>query len=226
MGLNVKLCVGFLLVALIPMESFARSSGPARYTLHGSGTVSIDGVTFERQPFVLDMEGLGRNLSRGIELSVPGKHPDSSWFKQDPLSRIVFNLGSATAVALNPLEYQLLATNYGHNPPVSNIARGAAITAISICGTGLELSACREAATLQLGAFEPIDFGLHRYRVPTVVWGDLQINTTLGSVQIQDVREARLQIEPPQTQPPVYAPLLAGLSILIFGLRHRTAESG
>ena len=226
MGIDVKLIVGFLLVALIPIKSFALMVGPARYTLHGSGSGSIDGVAFEGQPFVLDMEGLGRNVSRGAESFVSGSHPDSSWFKQDPLSRIVFSLGNATAVALNPLEYQLLATNYGRHPPVSHIVGGPALSAISICGAGLESSACRDAATLQLGAFEPLDFGLHHHRVPTVVWGSLQMNTTLGTLQIQDVREARLRIEPPQTQRPIYASLLAGLSILIFGIRHRAAESG
>ncbi len=175
----MKLLVGFFMVALIPIESLALMAGPARYTLHGSGSGSVDGVAFEGQPFVLDMEGLGRNVSRVAESFVPGNHPDSSWFKQDPLSRIVFSLGNATAVALNPLEYQLLASNYGRHPPVLHIVGGPALSAISICGAGLESSACRDAATLQLGAFEPLDFGLHRHRVPTVVWGSLQMNTTL-----------------------------------------------
>lgn len=212
----------WLIVAVsVPIFSAAASAGPVRYGLQGVGSGSLGEMPFERQHFSLDIEGQGRNIERGIEAAEPGIHSGFTWFRQDPLSRVVFRMGHRMAVTVDPVEYQLLAVNYGSGQALSADHDLTAGAGVSLCASGLAPQECREAATFQLAVAEPLEFGTQYHYVPTDARGTINLQTTLGALRLGQVEDADLRVSPPAQEPPFYASLLAGLSILVFGMRHR-----
>jgi hypothetical protein len=171
------------------------------------------------------MEGRGRDVERGIEAAEPDTHTGFIWFRQDPLSRVVFRMGHRMAVMLDPKEYQLLAIHYGAGQALSVNQALTSVAGVSLCASGLGLQDCRDAATFQLGVAEPLEFGAQDHHVPTDAWGTINFRTTLGALRLGQVEGAELRVSPPTRESPIYASILAGLSILMFGMRCRVESS-
>ena len=213
---------------ILVATTLAASSGlsmavdvPTSYVLRATGSGSLGSFSFFEQPFTLAFEGLGESLSKGFVPYEPGSHPASTWFNQDPLSRIIFSLPSASTitVAQEPGNYSLLGANFGAYliKPIDNRNRSITVppfTRFSLCQSGQGQYDCWQSSGQQFFAEKPLDFHLPtegRVALRPTFPVHFDFMTPRGQLTLSGIENASLQIMPPIPEPETYALMSVGL---------------
>lgn len=209
---------------ILVATTLAASSGlsmavdvPTSYVLRATGSGSLGSFSFFEQPFTLAFEGLGESLSKGFVPYEPGSHPNWTWFNQDPLSRIIFSLPSASTitVAQEPGNYALLGANFGAYRQIYGGGQTfAPFTSFSLCQSGQGQYDCWQSSGQQFFAEKPLDFHLPtegRVALAPTVPVHFDFMTPRGQLTLSGIENASLQIMPPIPEPETYALMSVGL---------------
>lgn len=210
-------CVAVAVLALAGSVAMAQSV-PTSYILRGTGSGTLDGISFSQQPFTLAFEGLGENLTSGYVTYVPGSHPDWTWFSQDPLSRIVFSLPSASTITVvqDPGSYSLLAANFGAYRQIYGGGQTfSPFSSFNLCESGQGQYECWESSSQQFQPASALDFRADtqgRVAMQPNYFAAFDFMTTRGELNLGGIDNASLQIVTPIPEPETYALMLIGLA--------------